>query len=205
MQRAPTDFAQCSGRGRGCGRGSQDGLLLRRRDGLLHCHGTSRRQRRGGFLPITTNPLKEGPDKKPNKQPYGERYQEKHGQPFVPPHWPYPSPPHHPIPSLVPYPLLSGSLELPKQVLSPSSYPAHIVHAPSPRSYGAGPQGGVILPAGIIGFLCTTLVFARFVHKKALSVGPGPCVFRRTPSGRSSMLASVAKAAGLPGGRFRHL
>jgi hypothetical protein len=30
----------------------------------------------------------------------------------------------------VPYPLLSGSLELPKQVLPPSSYPAHIVHAP---------------------------------------------------------------------------
>ena len=78
----------------------------------------------------TTNALEEGPDKKPNKQPYSERYQEHHSQPFVPPRWPYPSPPHHPIPSLVPYPLLPGSLELPKRVLSPSSFPAHIVHAP---------------------------------------------------------------------------
>src|SRR5918997_1969528 len=134
MQRAPTDFAQGSqrGRSRGCGRGRdrQDGLLLGRRDGLLHCHGTSRRQRRGGFLPITTNALKEGPDKKPNKQPYSERYQEHHGQLFVPSQWSSLSPPHHPIPSLVPYPLLSGSLELPKRVLSPSSFPAHIVHAP---------------------------------------------------------------------------
>src|SRR5918997_6783079 len=130
MRRAPTDFAQCSGRGRsrsrsrGCGR--QDGLLLGRRDGLLHCHGTSRRQRRGGFLPITTNALEEGPDTKSNKQPYSERYQEHHGQLLVPPQWLSlsPSPPHHPTPSLVPYPLLSGSLELPKRVLSPSSFPA---------------------------------------------------------------------------------
>jgi hypothetical protein len=30
----------------------------------------------------------------------------------------------------VPYPLLSGSVELPKRVRSPSSFPAHIVHAP---------------------------------------------------------------------------
>ncbi len=128
MQRAPTDFAQCSGRGRsrGCGRSRGYG----RQDGLLHCHCTSRRHRRGGFLPITTNALKEGPDKKPNKQPYSERYQEHHGQLFVPPQWPSPSPPHHPIPSLVPYPLLSGSLELPRRVFSPSSFPAHIVHAP---------------------------------------------------------------------------
>jgi hypothetical protein len=39
---------------------------------------------------------------------------------------------------------------------------------------------------GVIRFLCTALVFVRSVHKKALSVGPGSCVLRRTLLRRSS-------------------
>src|SRR5215217_1556170 len=90
MQRTPTYFARCSGRGCSrscsrsrscsCSRGRREGFLrrwdgfLRRRNGLLNCHSTSWRQRRGGFLSITnTHAPEEEPDKQPQKQPYSER------------------------------------------------------------------------------------------------------------------------------------
>src|SRR5215207_3921871 len=122
MQRTPTYFARCSGRGCSRSRSCSPDGFLRRRNGLLNCHSTRWRHRRGGFLSITsTNAPEEEPDKQPQKQPYSERgepYQDCPLQPYGDPPWasPSPSPPHRAIPSPVPYSHLPSSLEPPKRL-----------------------------------------------------------------------------------------
>src|SRR5918993_3881716 len=145
MQRTPTYFARCSGRGcsRGCScscsRGRRDGFLRRRncllrcRNGLLNYHSTRWRHRWGSSLSISsTNAPEKEPDKQPQKQSYSERGEPYHYcslQPDGDPPWacPSPSPPHRAIPSPVPYSHLPSSLE-PLKRLPRNASDSH--HAP---------------------------------------------------------------------------
>ena len=76
-------------------------------------------------------------------------------------------------------------MELSKRTPENRLKPKFAEHGPA-SVQKAYPSGAIMLPGGICGFYVRRWSLSRSVHKKALSVGPGPCVLRRILTRRSS-------------------